>query len=169
MARVVDQPKDVKSPQGPPAIPAMNPGPSYVAHAGSSSSPNPVVYHYDNPITGEHVASLLPPNHPEMICLQAGEHVPYTNYGLLGSPSVWVCASSTAESSAVAVDALLKTASALERLGSWTFVYTIVCYRFLLNMTVGLAELYARLRHRTGHVDTAVRITAPTERATAAL
>ncbi|KAJ6594180.1 hypothetical protein B0H19DRAFT_920363 [Mycena capillaripes] len=62
----------------------MNPGQSYVAYAGSSTSPNPVIYHYDNPITGEHVASLLPPTHPEMICLQSGEHVPYTNYGLLG-------------------------------------------------------------------------------------
>ncbi|KAF8210555.1 hypothetical protein K438DRAFT_1665750 [Mycena galopus ATCC 62051] len=62
----------------------MTPGPSYIPYAGSSSSPNPVVYHYNNPITGEHVVSLLPPSHPEMICLQAGEHVPHTNYGLLG-------------------------------------------------------------------------------------
>lgn len=82
----------------------MNAGPSYVAHAGPSFSQNPVVYHYDNPITGEHVVSLLPPNHPEMICLQVrlryrsvfsaaayipyllqtGEHVPHTSYGLLG-------------------------------------------------------------------------------------
>ncbi|KAJ7495998.1 hypothetical protein B0H11DRAFT_2171658 [Mycena galericulata] len=72
--------KDVKTP--PP--PVMNPGPSYVAHAGPSSSQNPVVYHYDNPITGEHVASLLPPDHPEMICLQKGEHVPHTSFGVLG-------------------------------------------------------------------------------------
>ncbi|KAJ7268714.1 hypothetical protein B0H12DRAFT_63225 [Mycena haematopus] len=72
-----EPPKDVKTPQAPPA---MNPGPSYVAYAGSSSSPTPVVYHYDNPLTGEH----LPPSHPEMICLQAGEHVPHTKYGLLG-------------------------------------------------------------------------------------
>ncbi|KAJ6625878.1 hypothetical protein B0H10DRAFT_2001183 [Mycena sp. CBHHK59/15] len=64
--------------------PAMDVGPSYVPHAGPSFSPNPVVYHYQNPVTGEHVASLLPPNHPEMICLQVGEHVPQTNYGLLG-------------------------------------------------------------------------------------
>ncbi|KAJ7691285.1 hypothetical protein B0H17DRAFT_1063359 [Mycena rosella] len=73
--------KDVKTP---PVAPTMDAGPSYVAHAGPSSSQNPVVYHYNNPLTGEHVASLLPPNHPEMICLQAGEHVPHTNYGLLG-------------------------------------------------------------------------------------
>ncbi|KAJ7163558.1 hypothetical protein C8R43DRAFT_989989 [Mycena crocata] len=70
--------KDVKTP------PTMDVGPSYVAHAGPSFSQNPVVYHYNNPLTGEHVASLLPPTHPEMICLQAGEHIPHTNYGLLG-------------------------------------------------------------------------------------
>ncbi|KAJ7680591.1 hypothetical protein DFH06DRAFT_1163613 [Mycena polygramma] len=78
--RRVEPPKDVKT----PPVPVMNPGPSYFAHAGPSSLPNPVVYYYDNPLTGEHVASLLPPNHPEMICLQAGEHVPHTNFGLLG-------------------------------------------------------------------------------------
>ncbi|RDB16900.1 hypothetical protein Hypma_002420 [Hypsizygus marmoreus] len=44
----------------------------------------PMVHHYTDPATGQHVASLLPPNHPEMICLQAGAHVPQTKYGLLG-------------------------------------------------------------------------------------
>ncbi|KAJ7346895.1 hypothetical protein DFH08DRAFT_869724 [Mycena albidolilacea] len=86
-ARTVAPARDVKGPQGPPAMnagPSYVPHPGYVAHAGPSSSPNPVVYHYDNPITGEHVASLLPPNHPEMVCLQSGEHIPHTNYGLLG-------------------------------------------------------------------------------------
>ncbi|KAJ7497565.1 hypothetical protein FB451DRAFT_1211958 [Mycena latifolia] len=84
-ARSIDtSAKDVKTPPPPPAPPAMDMGPSYVAHAGPSFSQNPVVYHYNNPLTGEHVASLLPPDHPEMICLQAGEHVPHTNYGLLG-------------------------------------------------------------------------------------
>jgi hypothetical protein len=65
----------------------MDVGPAYVRHAGPSFAPNPIVYHYTNPMTGEHVASLLPPDHPEMVCLQAGEHVPYTNYGLLGPSS----------------------------------------------------------------------------------
>lgn len=37
-----------------------------------------------NPATGERVASLLPPDHPEMVCLQAGGHVAQTRYGLLG-------------------------------------------------------------------------------------
>ncbi|KAJ7045791.1 hypothetical protein C8F04DRAFT_1066177 [Mycena alexandri] len=77
-ARNVEPPKDVKTP------PVMNAGPSYIPYAGTSSALVPIVYHYDNPLTGEHVTSLLPPNHPEMICLQAGEHVPHTNYGLLG-------------------------------------------------------------------------------------
>ncbi|PPQ80993.1 hypothetical protein CVT26_003613, partial [Gymnopilus dilepis] len=53
-------------------------GPSYVAQ------PAPTIYNYVNPVTGEQVASLLPPNHPEMICLQEGRHVPHTQYGLLG-------------------------------------------------------------------------------------
>ncbi|KAG1752834.1 hypothetical protein EDB19DRAFT_1903221 [Suillus lakei] len=44
----------------------------------------PTVYHYQNPLTGEHVASLLPPDHPEMICLQQGGHVNETKFGILG-------------------------------------------------------------------------------------
>jgi len=42
------------------------------------------VYQYVSPTTGETVASLLPPDHPEMICLQRGEHVPEQRFGLLG-------------------------------------------------------------------------------------
>jgi hypothetical protein len=44
----------------------------------------PTVYHYQNPLTGERIASLLPPNHPEMICLQEGQHVNETKFGILG-------------------------------------------------------------------------------------
>ncbi|KAG0694072.1 hypothetical protein DFH29DRAFT_961582 [Suillus ampliporus] len=44
----------------------------------------PTVYHYQNPLTGDHVASLLPPDHPEMICLQQGGHVNETKFGILG-------------------------------------------------------------------------------------
>ncbi|KDR74975.1 hypothetical protein GALMADRAFT_518565 [Galerina marginata CBS 339.88] len=66
--------------------------PSLVHHnaAGPSTTVQPMytspptVYSYMNPRTGEHIASLLPPDHPEMICLQAGSHVPHTQYGLLG-------------------------------------------------------------------------------------
>ncbi|KAF8971202.1 hypothetical protein BDZ97DRAFT_1788270 [Flammula alnicola] len=49
-----------------------------------SSTPPPTVYNYINPTTGERVVSLLPPDHPEMLCLQAGSHVPETHYGFLG-------------------------------------------------------------------------------------
>ncbi|KAJ7772635.1 hypothetical protein DFH07DRAFT_802623 [Mycena maculata] len=77
-ARTTAPSKDVK--KAIPPVPVMNAGPSYVPNPAQ----NPVVYHYDNPITGEHVVSLLPPDHPEMLCLQAGEHVPQTHYGLLG-------------------------------------------------------------------------------------
>ncbi|KAJ7647064.1 hypothetical protein FB45DRAFT_892222 [Roridomyces roridus] len=76
--------KDVKAPLTPTNIPAMNAGPAYVPSAGPSAQQPVQVYHYDNPITGEHVVSLLPPNHPEMICLQSGQHVLHTSYGLLG-------------------------------------------------------------------------------------
>ncbi|KAF8800242.1 hypothetical protein BYT27DRAFT_7148907 [Phlegmacium glaucopus] len=47
-------------------------------------TPSPMVYNYLNPVSGERVISLLPPNHPEMVCLQSGSHVPHTQYGLLG-------------------------------------------------------------------------------------
>ena len=47
-------------------------------------TPSPVIYNYVNPVTGEQVASLLPPDHPEMICLQAGMHEPQSQFGLLG-------------------------------------------------------------------------------------
>jgi len=58
-------------------------GPSYTSQP-LLRTPLPTVYHYTNPHTHEHVTSLLPPDHPEMICLQAGEHMPQTKYGLLG-------------------------------------------------------------------------------------
>jgi hypothetical protein len=48
------------------------------------STPSPVFYNYINPVTGEHVVSLLAPNHPEMICLQSGSHLPFTRFGFLG-------------------------------------------------------------------------------------
>jgi hypothetical protein len=47
-------------------------------------SPTTTVHHYVNPATGEHIASLLPPDHPQMRCLQEGTHVPETHYGVLG-------------------------------------------------------------------------------------
>ncbi|TFY65729.1 hypothetical protein EVG20_g5348 [Dentipellis fragilis] len=56
----------------------------YGATAPSAGVGSPMVYHYQNPITGDHVASLLPPDHPEMICLQEGAHVRQSRFGLLG-------------------------------------------------------------------------------------
>lgn len=45
----------------------------------------PLVYHYQNPRTGETIASLLPPNHPEMVCLQEGHHkTGPTQWGIVG-------------------------------------------------------------------------------------
>ena len=60
--------------------PVMHAGPSYVP----AGYPSPTVYHYVNPVTQEHVASLLPPDHPEMICLQSGQHLTETKFGILG-------------------------------------------------------------------------------------
>jgi hypothetical protein len=65
--------KDAKAPQA--GQPSMSQPPSM---------PSPTVYNYVHPVTRQHIASLLPPNHPEMICLQQGSHVPQTRYGLLG-------------------------------------------------------------------------------------
>ena len=46
--------------------------------------PATVVYNYVNPVSGERVVSLLPPDHPQMICLQQGGHVTASKFGLLG-------------------------------------------------------------------------------------
>ncbi|KAF9533358.1 hypothetical protein CPB83DRAFT_805236 [Crepidotus variabilis] len=62
--------------------PAMTAGPSYSPMPLNGQTPR--VYNYVNPRTGERVVSLLPPDHPEMICLQAGQHVTRTDYGILG-------------------------------------------------------------------------------------
>ena len=59
----------------------MTAGPSYTPHPLTGS---PTVYNYVNPRTGERVVSLLPPDHPEMVCLQGGEHIPHTDFGILG-------------------------------------------------------------------------------------
>ena len=57
-------------------------GPPVVYGATSSE---PTVYYYQDPRTGQRVASLLPPDHPKMVCLQSGTHVPDTRYGCLGA------------------------------------------------------------------------------------
>ncbi|KDQ55828.1 hypothetical protein JAAARDRAFT_208597 [Jaapia argillacea MUCL 33604] len=77
--------KDVKQHQPYPYPASPNAGPSmYAPPAHPPSMPATTVYHYVNPLTGEQIASLLPPDHPEMICLQEGRHIPETHFGLLG-------------------------------------------------------------------------------------
>lgn len=44
----------------------------------------PTLYNYMNPVTKQLITTSLPPDHPEMICLQSGKHVTETKYGLLG-------------------------------------------------------------------------------------
>jgi len=64
----------------PDDIPA---GPS-VPRSGIPSMPQTRVYHYVNPANGNHFTSLLPPDHPEMVCLQQGSHVKETKFGWVG-------------------------------------------------------------------------------------
>jgi hypothetical protein len=42
------------------------------------------IYHYTDPITGEVISSLLPLDHPEILCLQSGGHIEHTRFGPLG-------------------------------------------------------------------------------------
>lgn len=97
IVRVHPQPLDQKiPPQDPVAVyrsyqsdqsPTPNAniiaGPS-VQGAGIPSMPQTRVYHYVNPENGNHITSLLPPDHPEMVCLQRGSHVEETKFGFLG-------------------------------------------------------------------------------------
>ncbi|KAF7792353.1 hypothetical protein EIP86_003389 [Pleurotus ostreatoroseus] len=73
--------KDVK-------VPPNDEQPQYAAPAGpppfmGPSMPPTTVYNYVNPVTHEVVASLLPPDHPQMVCLQQG-HDPQGRFGILG-------------------------------------------------------------------------------------
>lgn len=65
-------------------------GPSAM-YGATTSGPQATVYYYQDPRTGQRVASLLPPDHPQMVCLQAGEHVPETRYGFLGTYASIYC------------------------------------------------------------------------------
>jgi hypothetical protein len=57
----------------------MQEGPAYAPYLGY-----PAVHRYVNPLTGEQIITVLPPSHPEMVCLQNG-HVKQTRFGLLGA------------------------------------------------------------------------------------
>lgn len=77
--------KDVKvQPEGehPQAYsPPAGPPPQF---GSIPSMPATTVYNYRNPLTGEVVASLLPPDHPQMVCLQQG-HIARSKFGVLGT------------------------------------------------------------------------------------
>ena len=75
------KPKDPKSQQSPKHVPNVIPNeqqPMYPA------GPSMRVYHYVSPQTGHQLTSTLPPDHPEMICLQEGGHITHTKFGILG-------------------------------------------------------------------------------------
>ena len=75
--------KDVKvpfeNPDSQTYSPPAGPPPSNVP-----SMPATTVYNYRNEFTGEVVCSLLPPDHPQMICLQHG-HIPRSRFSVLGT------------------------------------------------------------------------------------
>ncbi|EPQ57004.1 hypothetical protein GLOTRDRAFT_137448 [Gloeophyllum trabeum ATCC 11539] len=74
-----------EQPQAPtPYQPDPAPSSPYQPTSPPPFMPPTPVYHYVNPRTGEHIASLLPPDHPEMVCLQEGRHIAETRYGILG-------------------------------------------------------------------------------------
>ncbi|KAF9784321.1 hypothetical protein BJ322DRAFT_1064113 [Thelephora terrestris] len=88
IARVQRQSRDQKiSPQAQEPVTAYQSYPSNkhpVAGPSVPSMPQTRVYHYVNPNNGNHITSLLPPDHPEMVCLQRGSHVEKTKFGFLG-------------------------------------------------------------------------------------
>ncbi|KLO11715.1 hypothetical protein SCHPADRAFT_998647 [Schizopora paradoxa] len=57
------------------------PQPSSYPYASGSSEP--MVYQYRGTLTGEVITSPVPPDHPQMVCLQEG-HITNTKFGLLG-------------------------------------------------------------------------------------
>ncbi|KAG8759368.1 hypothetical protein FRC11_002030 [Ceratobasidium sp. 423] len=73
----------LKSKDIPYSQPTLQPQPHNGMLIVPSLVPGPTVYRYHNPQTGEVVSSLLPPDHPEMVCLQQG-HIVQTRYGILG-------------------------------------------------------------------------------------
>ena len=76
-------PTDVKVRPSDAPVPAALAMPE--PHNGTAVAPvAPTVYYYVNPKTGDRVASLLPPDHPEMICFQEGKHKNETRFGIVG-------------------------------------------------------------------------------------
>ncbi|KAG8956324.1 hypothetical protein FRC04_004404 [Tulasnella sp. 424] len=81
-------PAGVDSKSSPPSSPKLPPTTTYyptpTRGAGPSSPSGVTVYNYQNPRTGHVITSLLPPDHPEMICLQEGQHITHSRFGLTG-------------------------------------------------------------------------------------
>jgi hypothetical protein len=73
-----DQKKTQPAPA--PAMPQPQPHTAMVPAAAGALQ----IHHYVHPETGERIASLLPPDHPAMVCLQEGRHVAVSTYGILG-------------------------------------------------------------------------------------
>jgi len=75
-AQPMINPGDVKTPRHLP--------PTEFTPTIGPSMPATRVYHYQNPVTGHAITSLLPPNHPEMVCLQEGRHIRKNKFGIIG-------------------------------------------------------------------------------------
>jgi len=75
---------DVRDRKALMAGPPSSPGPSSSYHPAPISGQTTTVYHYQNPRTGHTITSLLPPDHPEMICLQQGSHMTKSKFGIVG-------------------------------------------------------------------------------------
>lgn len=64
---------------------AIPPNPVSPSPGPATPFAQPQMHYYENPMTGHVLASPLPPDHPEMQCLQAGGHVAgATRWGILG-------------------------------------------------------------------------------------
>ncbi|KAL5507618.1 hypothetical protein ACEPAH_7074 [Sanghuangporus vaninii] len=67
------------------AAPKLDPSLPYAPTSAPLAGPSGSnVYHYQHPVSGHVITTSLPPDHPEMICLQAGSHIRSTRFGLLG-------------------------------------------------------------------------------------
>ena len=58
--------------------------PNTIAGPSDPTTPQTEVHHYINPENGHIISSLLPPDHPAMVCLQQGSHLEMTRFGFLG-------------------------------------------------------------------------------------
>ncbi|KAI0697248.1 hypothetical protein BC835DRAFT_1338752 [Cytidiella melzeri] len=74
---------DAKVVKVPPQQPQAFSPPMGASPFHGPSMPPTTVYNYRHPQSGEIISSLLPPDHPQMICLQQG-HIPHSKFGILG-------------------------------------------------------------------------------------